>query len=51
MKELIVVVGLIVLGAIIVSIFVLGDGNSLQSAADNVLSQGNDAVRNIKIVP
>ncbi len=43
MKELVVVIGLLLLGAILVSVFVLGD-EGLQGAASSFIGEGIDAV-------
>lgn len=45
MKNLIIIIGTIILGALIVNTFVLGEGkNSLYSAADSVTSSGVEAI-------
>ena len=44
MKHLIIIVGTIILGAIIVNTLVLGDSNSLKSAASEIMEKGNAAI-------
>lgn len=44
MKNLIIIIGTIILGAIIVNTLVLGDGNSLRSAANDIMAKGNAAI-------
>ncbi len=44
MKNLIIIIGTIILGAIIVNTLVLGDGDSLKSASQEIVSRGNAAV-------
>ena len=46
MKNLIIIIGTIILGAVIVNTLVLGDGNSLRTAADNIMKEGNAAISN-----
>ncbi len=48
MKELVVVIGLVLLGAILVSVFVLGD-NGLQGAAESFLGEGIDSIEDLSI--
>ena len=44
MKNLIIIIGTIILGAIIVNTLVLGDGNSLKTAASDIKNQGTAAI-------
>ncbi|MBQ1959405.1 MAG: hypothetical protein II354_03160 [Firmicutes bacterium] len=44
MKNLIIIIGTILLGAIIVNNLVLGDDNSLRATADAIMEQGNKAI-------
>ncbi len=44
MKTLIIIIGTIVLGAVIVSTLVLGDGDSLKTASENIVKQGTAAI-------
>ena len=44
MKNLIIIIGTILLGALIVNTLVLGDDNSLKSAANDIMEQGNRAI-------
>ena len=44
MKNLIIIIGTIILGAIIVNTLVLGDGNSLKTAASDIMSRGSAAI-------
>lgn len=44
MKNLIIIIGTIILGAIIVNTLVLGDGNSLKTAAADIMSKGNAVI-------
>jgi len=44
MKNLIIIMGTIILGAIIVSTLVLGDTNSLKSASQEIVNAGNAAI-------
>ena len=45
MKNIIIIIGTILLGAIIVNTLVLGDGNSLKSAATDVMEDGIVAIK------
>lgn len=45
MKNLIIIIGTILLGAIIVNTLVLGDGNSLKTAAKDVVEDGIVAIK------
>ena len=48
MKELLVTIGLIILGTIIVSVFVIGNGNSsLKSATKNLSEKGVQAIQGV----
>ncbi|MDD7512241.1 MAG: hypothetical protein PUK21_07745 [Peptostreptococcaceae bacterium] len=50
MKNLIIIVGTILLGVIIVNTMVLGEGdNSLQGAAKNVIEKGVSEINSLKI--
>lgn len=49
MKNLIIIIGTILLGVIIVNTMVLGDGNSLQSAAQSVVDKGIESIENMEI--
>lgn len=44
MKNLIIIIGTILLGAIIVNTLVLGDDNSLKSTAGAIMEEGNKAI-------
>lgn len=44
MKNLIIIIGTIILGALIVNTLVLGDANSLKSTAKEIVNQGNTAI-------
>jgi len=44
MKNLIIIIGTIILGAIIVNTLVLGDGNSLKTAASGIMEKGSAAI-------
>lgn len=44
MKNLIIIIGTIILGAIIVNTLVLGDGNSLKTAASDIMNRGTAAI-------
>ncbi|MCQ2551194.1 MAG: hypothetical protein MJ146_03270 [Clostridia bacterium] len=48
MKNLVIIIGTILLGAIIVNTLVLGDSNSLKSAAEGIVSNGVNAIKTIK---
>lgn len=47
MKNLVIIIGTILLGAIIVNTLVLGDDGSLKSAAEGVVGNGIKAVETI----
>ena len=48
MKNLIIIIGTIILGTTIVSTLILGDGDdSLKGAAENVVKGGISAIENI----
>lgn len=47
MKNLVIIIGTILLGAIIVNTLVLGDTGSLKSAAQGVVNNGVKAVEKI----
>lgn len=44
MKNLIIIIGTILLGALIVNTLVLGDENSLKSAAEDIMEEGTTAI-------
>ena len=44
MKNLIIIIGTILLGAIIVNTLVLGDDNSLKATAGAIMEEGNKAI-------
>ena len=44
MKNLIIIIGTILLGAVIVNTLVLGDTGSLKSAADDIMEKGTGAI-------
>ncbi|MBR5229747.1 MAG: hypothetical protein IKW01_02730 [Firmicutes bacterium] len=44
MKNLIIIIGTILLGAIIVNTLVLGDDNSLKATAGSIMEEGNKAI-------
>lgn len=44
MKNLIIIIGTILLGTIIVNTLILGDGNSLKSAASGIMEKGSAAI-------
>lgn len=48
MKNLIIIIGTILLGAIIVNTMVLGDDGSLKSAAQDVIDNGINAIKTIE---
>ena len=47
MKNLIIIIGTILLGALIVNTLVLGDDNSLKSAANDIMEEGTKAIMDI----
>ena len=49
MKNLIIIIGTMILGVIIVNTLVLGDGNSMKGAAQNILDRGIHTIDNMKI--
>ena len=49
MKNLIIIIGTMRLGVIIVNTLVLGDGNSMKGAAQNILDRGIHTIDNMKI--
>lgn len=52
MKNLIIIIGTILLGALIVNTLVLGDDNSLKSAANDIMEEGTKAIMdNINFSP
>ena len=44
MKNLIIIIGTILLGAVIVNTLVLGDDNSLKATAGSIREEGNKAI-------
>lgn len=44
MKNLIIIIGTIILGAIIVNTLILGDGNSLKTAASDIINRGTATI-------
>ncbi len=44
MKNLIIIIGTILLGVIIVDSLILGDTNSLKSTADNIMEKGASTI-------
>ena len=44
MKNIIIIIGTIILGTVIVSQFILGSDNSLLSAAESVVSNGTQQI-------
>ena len=44
MKNLIIIIGTILLGALIVNTLVLGDDNSLKSEANDIMEEGTKAI-------
>lgn len=44
MKNLIIIIGTIILGSVIVSTLILGDTNSLKSASEQIVSAGTSAI-------
>ncbi len=46
MKNLIIIIGTIILGALIVNTLVLGDTNSLKSTAKDIVDEGTTAIMN-----
>ena len=44
MKNLIIIIGTILLGAIIINTLVLGDDNSLKATAGSIMEEGNKAI-------
>lgn len=44
MKNLIIIIGTILLGALIVKSLILGDGNSLKTAAEDIMDEGTSAI-------
>lgn len=44
MKNLIIIIGTILLGILIVNTLVLGDDNSLKAAADGIMEEGTKAI-------
>ncbi|MDD4377199.1 MAG: hypothetical protein PHH48_03505 [Eubacteriales bacterium] len=50
MKNLVIIIGTILLGAIIVNTMVLGSGdNSLKSAANKIVGEGVSSINTIKL--
>ena len=46
MKNLIIIIGTILLGALIVNTLVLGENNSLKSTAEDIMEEGTSAIMN-----
>mgnify|MGYP004643701271 FL=1 len=44
MKNLIIIIGTILLGALIVNSLILGDGNSLKTAAEDIMDEGTSSI-------
>ena len=44
MKNLIIIIGTILLGALIVNTLILGDENSLKTAAEDIMDEGPSAI-------
>ena len=44
MINLIIIIGTILLGALIVNSLILGDGNSLKTAAEDIMDEGTSAI-------
>lgn len=44
MKNLIIIIGTILLGAIIVNTLILGDGNSLKTTSSDIMEKGTAAI-------
>lgn len=44
MKNLIIIIGTVLLGVIIVNTLILGEGNSLKSAAEDVMVRGTGVI-------
>lgn len=44
MKNLVIIIGTVILGTIIVNTMILGDGNSLKTAASGIVEKGTAAV-------
>lgn len=44
MKNLIIIIGTILLGVIIVNTLVLGDDSSLKSASEDIMERGTDTI-------
>ena len=44
MKNLIIIIGTILLGALIVNTLVLGENESLKSTAENIMAEGSKAI-------
>lgn len=44
MKNLIIIIGTILLGVLIVDSLILGDTNSLKSTADNIMEKGASTI-------
>ncbi len=44
MKNLIIIIGTILLGVVIVNTLVMGDEGSLKEAAENIVERGTDSI-------
>lgn len=49
MKNLVIIIGTIILGIVIVNTMILGEGNSLKTAAQNIVNQGISTIDSLKI--
>ncbi len=49
MKNLIIIIGTIMLGVIIVNTMILGDSGSLKSAAGDMVEKGSEMLRSIQM--
>lgn len=49
MKNLIIIIGTIILGIVIVNTMILGDGDSLKTAAAHIVSQGVSTIDTLKL--
>ena len=44
LKNLIIIIGTILLGVVIVNTLILGDGNSLKNAAEDIVQKGTGSI-------
>lgn len=49
MKNLIIIIGTMILGIVIVNTMILGDGNSLKSAASGIVNRGITSIDSLKL--